>query len=58
MTFCVSYMWICSDVSDDCETDILDSDSYTPTTSSHKQSQSYTLVLTSKSEIGTVRGIM
>ena len=52
------YVDICSGVSDDCETEILNIDSYIPTTSSHKQSQSCPLVLTSKSETGTVRGRM
>jgi len=53
---CGLYADICSDVSDDCKNEILDIDSYIPTTSSHKQSQSCPLVLTSKSETGTVRG--
>jgi hypothetical protein len=55
---CGLYADICSDVSDDCETEILDIDSYIPITSSHKQSQSCPLVLTSKSETGRVRGRM
>jgi hypothetical protein len=58
MIFCVRYVDIRSDVSDDRETEILNIDSYIPTTSSHKQPQSRPLVLTSKSATGTVRGRM
>lgn len=42
--------------SDDCETEILDSDSNVPTTTSRKELQSCPLVFTSESETSTVRG--
>jgi hypothetical protein len=44
------------DVSDDCETEILDIDSDVPTTSLHTQLPSCPLVSTSDSEMSRVRG--
>jgi hypothetical protein len=67
---CGLYADICSDVSDDSETENLNIDSYISTTSSHKQShyisttsshkqsQSCSIVLTSKSVTSTVKGRM
>ena len=37
MIFCVSYMWIHMLMSDDCEAEVLDSDSNIPTTPPRKQ---------------------
>lgn len=56
--FCELHADIFSDVSDNCKTEILNSDSYIPTTSSNTHSQSCPFVLTSQTETGTVRGRM
>jgi len=48
-SLCELYVDIYSDVSDDCETEILESDSVIPTTPPCKQSSSCLLVLTSES---------
>jgi hypothetical protein len=50
---CELYAYACSDVSDDSEGEFLDSDSDVPTTSSHKQFQAPTVVLTSNSDTNT-----
>ena len=47
------YVDTCSDVSDDSDNDILASDSDVPTTSSRKQLQPSTIVVTSDSETST-----
>ena len=52
-TFCVLHVDIYSDVSDDCETEILGSDSDVPTTISCKQLLSSHLVIISESETST-----
>jgi len=50
---CELYVDTCSDVSDNGENEILDSDSNVPTTSLHKQLRPSAIVFTSNSETST-----
>ena len=50
---CELCVYICSDVSDNTESEILDSDSDVPTTSSHKQLHPSAIVFTGHSETST-----